>query len=119
MAGTRPPAPGGRGRRAPGMRRGRTQQAEDWAVRRVNDVVDDLKWFLPQPLLDFGVDAQAEIVADDDLVAGRLLGLQIKGGDSWFSHPERDEGWVFRENNDHLAYWLGYSLPVIGVPRRA
>lgn len=29
--------------------------------------------------IDYGVDARAEIVAEDDLVTGRLIGLQIKG----------------------------------------
>jgi hypothetical protein len=102
---------------APGMRRGRTQQTEDWAVRRVNDVVaDDLKWlFRSQPLFDYGVDAHAEVVNADDLVAGRLIGLQIKGGDSYFGEPKEDEGWVFRDNNDHLAYWLGHSLTILVV----
>jgi hypothetical protein len=43
VAGRRPDSPD---KKAPGMRRGGTQQAEDWAVRRVNDVVaDDMKWF--------------------------------------------------------------------------
>jgi Domain of unknown function (DUF4365) len=104
-------------KKAPGKRRGRTQQAEDWAVRRVNDVVaDDLKWFFrAEPLFDYGVDAQAEVVADDALVTGRLLGLQIKGGDSYFGEPKGEEGWVFRASNDHLAYWLGHSLPIIVV----
>jgi hypothetical protein len=99
------------------MRRGSTQKAEDWAVRRVNDVVaDDLQWFFGrEPLPDYGVDAQAEVVADDDLVTGRLLGLQIKGGDSYFGEPRGEEGWVFRASNDHLAYWLGHSLPILVV----
>ena len=99
------------------MRRWSTQQAEDWAVRRVNDVVaDDLQWiFRPEPLFDYGVDAQAEVVTDDALVTARLLGLQIKGGDSYFDKPKGEEGWVFRANNDHLAYWLGHSLPILVV----
>jgi hypothetical protein len=56
--------------------------ANAWAVRRVNDVVaDDLGWhFGKEPLPDYGVDAQLEIVAADKTVTGRLLGLQIKGG---------------------------------------
>jgi hypothetical protein len=52
------------------MRRRETQRPEDRAVRRVNDVVtDDLQWnFGREPLPDYGVDALAEVVADDDLV---------------------------------------------------
>jgi hypothetical protein len=104
-------------KRAPGMRRRETQRPEDRAVRRVNDVVaDDLQWnFGREPLPDYGVDALAEVVADDDLVTGRLIGLQIKGGDSYFDEPRGAEGWVFREDNDHLAYWLCHSLPILVV----
>jgi hypothetical protein len=61
------------------------------------------------------VDAQAEVVTGDALVTGRLLGLQIKGGDSYFGQPKGEDGWVFRANNDHLAYWLGHSLPIVVV----
>ena len=55
------------------------------------------------------------IVAEDDLVTGRLIGLQIKGGDSYFDEPRGTEGWMFREDNDHLAYWLCHSLPIVVV----
>ncbi len=79
-------------------------------------VSDELDWlFREQPLLDYGVDAQAEVVADDELVTGQLLGLQIKGGNSRFVKAKGNEGWVFRDNSDHLAYWLSYSLPVLVV----
>jgi Domain of unknown function (DUF4365) len=79
----------------PGMRLGRTERAEDFAVRHVNDVVaDELGWlFGNEPLPDYGVDAQAEVVAEDDLVTGQILGLQIKGGASYFARPAGDEGW--------------------------
>ena len=99
------------------MRRGHNDQAEAWAVLRVNTVVvEELKWhFGPNPLPDFGVDALAEIVAADNVVTGRLIGIQVKGGKSWFRKPRGDLGWVFESDDDHLAYWLGYSLPVIVV----
>lgn len=100
--------------RAPGMRRQHTQETERTAVWYVNGVVTrELRWlFREQPILDYGIDAHAEIVDDDDLVSGRLLGLQIKGGDSRFVEATAD-GWIFRDNADHLAYWLGHSLRVI------
>jgi hypothetical protein len=99
------------------MRRGETAKTERRAVRRVDEIVsDELGWlFREQPLPDYGVDAQAEVLAEDDLVTGRLLGLQIKGGDSRFVRVKGDEGWVFRDTSDHLAYWLGHSLPVLVV----
>jgi hypothetical protein len=62
-------------------------------------VSDELDWLLrEQPLLDYGGDAQAEVVAQDEFVIGRLLGLQIKGGDSQFAEVNSDEGWVFRDS---------------------
>jgi hypothetical protein len=101
----------------PGMRRGDTQLSEDRALRRVADIVEDgLGWiFRGAGLPDYGVDAQIEVVAPDALVSGRLIGLQIKGGSSYFGKPSGDEGWTFRDSNHHLAYWLGHSLPVIVV----
>jgi hypothetical protein len=106
-----------RGRTKPGMRRGQNHKAEAWAVLKVHNVlVEDLKWHsCNNPLPDFGVDVFTEIVAADDLVTGRLIGIQVKGGNSWFSKPKRDVGWVYSSNDDHLAYWLGNSLPVIVV----
>jgi Domain of unknown function (DUF4365) len=99
------------------MRRGQNHKAEVWAVLRVNTVlVEDLKWHSGNnPLPDFGVDVLTEIVAADDLVTGRLIGIQVKGGNSWFKSRKGDAGWVFSSDDDHLAYWLGNSLPVIVV----
>jgi len=101
----------------PGMRRGRNDQVEAWAVLRVNTVVEEeLKWhFGKNPLPDFGVDALAEIVAADDVVTGRLIGIQVKGGKYWFRKRRGDLGWVFESDDNHLAYWFGYSLSVIIV----
>jgi len=98
------------------MRRGQNHKAEAWAVLKVHNVlVEDLKWHSGNnPLPDFGVDVLTEIVAADDLVTGGLIGIQVKGGKSWFK-PKCDQGWVFSSDDDHLAYWLGNSLPVIVV----
>jgi hypothetical protein len=99
------------------MRRSVTQERERKAVRRAAGIVeDDLGWlFREQPLPDYGVDAQAEVVVGDELVTGRLLGLQIRGGDSRFARPRGTTGWTFRETSDHLDYWLRYSVPVVVV----
>jgi hypothetical protein len=99
------------------MRRSATQERERTAVRRVASIVEEnLDWlFREQPLPDYGVDAQAEVLAGDELVTGQLLGLQIRGGNSRFARPKGSEGWVFRDSSDHLDYWLRYSLPVLVV----
>lgn len=97
------------------MRRGDTQKPERHGVWVVDGAIQKLGWFFrEQPILDYGIDAQAEVVADDDLVTGQLLALQIKGGNSWFSKPYSG-GWTFYGDSNHLAYWLGHSLPVIVV----
>ncbi len=68
--------------RALGMRRGSTQPAERWGVWNVDGIVTHaLGWhFREQPLPDYGVDAQAEVVADDELVTGRLVASADQGG---------------------------------------
>lgn len=80
-------------------------------------VTAKLKWqFRPQDVADVGIDAQIEPVLEGR-PSGRLLGLQIKAGRSWFKEPtpERD-GWVFREDTQsHREYWLSYKLPVVVV----
>ena len=98
------------------MRRGQNHKAEAWAVLKVETVlIEELKWHSGKnPLPDFGVDVLTEIVAADDVVTGGLIGIQVKGGKHWFRR-KCDQGWVFSSDDDHLAYWLGNSLPVIVV----
>lgn len=75
---------------------------------------DELGWiFRDQPTEDFGIDAHTEIVDGDD-VRGRLLALQIKGGESWFQEPGPG-GWWYRPKLDHVRYWQKHSLPVAVV----
>jgi len=98
------------------MRRGQNHKAEAWALVKVHHVlVEELKWHSGNNTLpDFGVDVFTEIVAVDDVVTGGLIGIQVKGGKSWFRR-KCDQGWVFSSDDDHLAYWFGNSLPVIVV----
>src|SRR4030042_5749538 len=71
-----------------------------------------LKWlFREQPVSDFGIDAQVEIVRDDK-PTGRLLALQIKSGTSFFSEAKNGKV-VFRGDEKHLNYWLKHSLSVV------
>ena len=66
--------------------------------------------FREQDTSDFGVDAQAEGKRDGH-PTGRLVGLQIKTGPSWFDEP-CEGGWKFRPEKKHISYWLNHSLPV-------
>ncbi|MCX5233948.1 DUF4365 domain-containing protein [Streptomyces prunicolor] len=97
------------------MRVQKTQQVERAGVSWVEHLVtNDLGWlFREQETADVGVDAQLEVV--DGVTAeatGRLLGVQIKSGDSYFK-VSSDAGWWFVCDADHVSYWLGHSLPVV------
>lgn len=77
----------------------RSEQA-GWAFRE-----------LPRP--DRGVDAYIE-ARTDGRPDGRLLGLQIKSGESQFRQPILG-GWRFYIDSSHIAYWSNYSMPVLLV----
>lgn len=78
-----------------------------------NIIAGELGWFFAaNPMPDYGIDAEAEVVIDG-VVTGQWLAIQSKGGSSYFRPT--DGGWTFYDNTSHLAYWLGHSLPVIVV----
>jgi hypothetical protein len=60
---------------------------------------------------DVGIDGQIEIV-DSGIVTGKLIGVQIKSGSSYF-REEGDTLITFRTNEAHAQYWLNYALPVL------
>ncbi|MBY4383507.1 DUF4365 domain-containing protein [Rhodococcus fascians] len=66
--------------------------------------------FREQPTSDYGIDAHVEIKRAA-IATGRLVGLQIKGGDSYFKE-ENSDGWKYRPSKRHVSYWLEHSLPV-------
>jgi hypothetical protein len=41
---------------------------------------------------DFGVDEHTEVVQDDVVVSGRLIGMQIKSGKSYAKLSKEDDG---------------------------
>jgi hypothetical protein len=77
-------------------------------------LIRDLGWYPREPTApDYGIDLYVE-GAIDDVPNGRMLGLQIKGGSSFFEERSGDS-FVFRGDRRHLDYWTGHSLPVIVV----
>ena len=68
-------------------------------------------WRFTAQRADFSVDAVAEEFTGSYLT-GRLIALVLKAGDSFFREPVTG-GWLYRGDNAHLLYWLGYSLPVV------
>jgi Domain of unknown function (DUF4365) len=74
--------------------------------------VSELGWYPREPERpDYGIDLYVEC-ADDGRPNGRLLGVQVKSGASYFA-SRAEEGYIFRGEARHLAYWLRHSLPVI------
>jgi hypothetical protein len=82
-------------------------------MRALRNIIEgELGWFFAaNPMPDYGIDAQAEVVTGG-VVTGQWLAIQSKGGSS---HFRPTDGWTFYDNTSHLAYWLGHSLPVIVV----
>ena len=60
---------------------------------------------------DYGVDAHAELI-EDERPTGRLLGIQLKTGPSYFKESEEDS-YVFRVDSQHIDYWFDHCLPVL------
>ena len=74
--------------------------------------VRELAWYPREPPApDYGIDLYVE-AAVDGVPNGRMLGVQIKGGASFFAETAGDDV-VFRSEERHLEYWLGHSLPVV------
>lgn len=66
---------------------------------------------LPNP--DAGVDALVEILdLERQEFTGRLIGVQVKGGSSWFDNLT-DDGWAVYIEKSTVEYWENYSVPVI------
>lgn len=76
-------------------------------------VVNSLGWiFREQPIVDVGVDAHIEHVANG-LPSGKLIAMQIKTGASHFT--DKGDALIYYPKNVHLEYWNGHSLPVVLV----
>lgn len=74
----------------------------------------DLGWiFREQPVEDYGVDAHTE-VREGDAPTGKLMGIQIKTGPSYFGEPT-EGGFVLRPEARHVSYWTRHALPMILV----
>ncbi len=67
--------------------------------------------FREQHESDYGIDAHVEFI-EDDKATGRLLAVQVKTGESYFSESTGNE-YVFRADATHIEYWINHALPVI------
>src|SRR5258708_13408846 len=92
------------------MRVNPSHPAEEHGMRALRNIIaGELGWFFAaNPMPDYGIDAEAEVVIDG-VVTGQWLAIQSKGGSSHFRPT--DGGWTFYDNTSPLAYWLRPPLP--------
>lgn len=94
------------------MKVDKRHRTEREGISAVGHSFTKLQWlFREQPVSDFGIDAQVEIVKNGK-ATGRLLALQIKSGSSFFAKVKKGKV-IFRGDKKHLNYWLEHSLPVV------
>jgi hypothetical protein len=81
-------------------------------VSKLETLFAESGWFFREQFVkDYGIDAQVEIVEDNE-PTGQLIAIQIKSGESYFS--ETDENTItYRPDAKHVEYWLLHDLPVI------
>lgn len=91
-----------------------TDETERMGVNRCEAAFLKIKMvFREQKIGDYGIDAIVE-TKDEEYYSGKLIGVQIKSGESYFKE-EKDGNIVFRIESKHYKYWSNYSIPVIIV----
>ncbi len=61
---------------------------------------------------DYGIDAYIDLTTDLRQVTGKSIALQVKTGASYFDE-KNSFGWVYRDQIEHLNYYLNHQIPVI------
>lgn len=90
-----------------------TSNTEQVGVNAVEAAFLAMKWIFRRQLeADFGVDAQVEVV-EAGQPSGKLFGVQIKSGPSYFHR--RGDDYVYYGEQRHLEYWERHSLPILLV----
>jgi hypothetical protein len=93
----------------------RYNSTDDEGVHTIGRIFNrKFEWiFREQPKSDMGIDAHVEI-CENRKPLGKLIGLQIKSGKSWFKEKV-EVGFVYRGSRVHLEYWKNHLLPVVLV----
>jgi len=74
--------------------------------------------FRPVPWADWGIDGEIEFKDAKGQASGQRVYLQLKSGDSYLYHRERDDVEVFTIKKKRQAeYWLSQAYPVMLVIR--
>ena len=91
-----------------------TENTAQSGVNAVEAIFLKMEWIFRRQLeSDYGIDAQVEVVCEEGNPTGKLIGLQIKSGQSFFR--KQGEDYTFRGKKQHLDYWDKHCLPVILV----
>ncbi len=91
-----------------------TENIERQGVYKCASKFEELGFmFREQPIGDYGIDAIIE-TKDNNYLSGKLIAVQIKSGDSYFS-KKKGNNVVFRGDIKHYNYWINHSLSVIIV----
>ena len=74
--------------------------------------------FRPVVWADWGIDGEIEFKNDKGQASGQRVYVQLKSGDSYIYHRERDDKEIFTiKNPRHAEYWLSQAYPVMLVIR--
>ncbi|UCF17189.1 MAG: DUF4365 domain-containing protein [Phycisphaerales bacterium] len=74
--------------------------------------------FIPPLVADWGIDGEIEFKDAKGRASGQRVYLQLKSGDSYLYHRQRDDVEVFTIRNPrHAEYWLSQAYPVMLVIR--
>lgn len=68
--------------------------------------------FRAQPEGDVGIDGHLELIGASGAATGRILGVQVKAGDSYFTCGD-EFGWTLYVGKATANYWRAYAVPVI------
>lgn len=64
------------------------------------------------PTHDVGIDGQIEHVNSQSFATGRIVAVQVKSGESYFSR-EKEDCFLFYPEEKHIAYWSSFPTPVV------
>jgi len=91
------------------------QQTEEFGIHFVHGIATKMNFIFREQLKhDFGIDAHIELKDENGNALGRMLGVQIKSGESYISWDNKGNI-VYRPVERHIKYWAEYPLPVILV----
>lgn len=93
--------------------------SNNWKLEEIGNLavqkaaIDNGFIYRDQTKHDFGIDLHFELTDNRGDATGRLIAVQVKTGESYFTSPNEDKGWWYYISDRHKNYWLNHSLPVV------